>query len=98
MKPGRSGSRIVSSGGTRDSVNGSPFYAANSNSLGVEPGDSILSRAGWDGRRPDKEVFYQIRHTLSLSFTMGWPGLQEKASANSCMFTTTPLMRNLAGE
>jgi hypothetical protein len=25
--------------------------------------------------------------------TMGWPGLQEKASANSGMFTTTPLMR-----
>lgn len=36
---------------------------------------------------------YQTLHTLAVGFTMGWPGLQENASANSGMFTTTPLMR-----
>jgi hypothetical protein len=36
---------------------------------------------------------YQIRHTSAAGFTMAWPGLQENASANSGMFTTTPLMR-----
>ena len=36
---------------------------------------------------------YQTRHTLAAGFTIGWPGLQEKASAKSGMFTTTPLMR-----
>ena len=37
-------------------------------------------------------------HTLSAGFTRGAPGLQEKAVANSGMFTTTPLMRYFAGE
>jgi hypothetical protein len=36
---------------------------------------------------------YQILHTSAAGFTMGWPALQENASANSGMFTTTPLMR-----
>src|SRR6266849_9689788 len=34
---------------------------------------------------------YHTRHTLAAGFTMGWPCLQEKASAKSGMFTTTPL-------
>ena len=40
-----------------------------------------------------RSAIYQTRHTFAAGFTMGWPGLQEKASANSGMFTTTPLMR-----
>lgn len=35
---------------------------------------------------------YHTLHTLSLSFTMGWPALQENAWANSGMLTTTPLI------
>ena len=42
---------------------------------------------------PAPLLLYQTRHTFSAGFTMGCPGLQEKASANSGMFTTTPLMR-----
>src|SRR5258708_764463 len=46
------------------------------------------------GRMPALRVGgYHTRHTLAAGFTMGWPGLHEKASANSGMFTTTPLMR-----
>jgi len=41
---------------------------------------------------------YQTRQTFSGGLTMGWPGLQAKAWANSGMFTTTPLMRYWAGE
>ena len=36
---------------------------------------------------------YQTRQTFSVGLTIGWPGLQAKASAYSGMFTTTPLMR-----
>ena len=36
---------------------------------------------------------YQTLHTLAVGFTVRCPGLQENASANSGMFTTTPLMR-----
>ena len=41
---------------------------------------------------------YQIRHTFSGSLYSAWPGLQEKAWANSGMFTTTPLIRYWCGE
>src|SRR2546423_1796840 len=41
---------------------------------------------------------YQTLHTLSAGLTIGCPGLQEKACANSDMFTTTPLMRYREGE
>src|SRR5271168_1401751 len=41
---------------------------------------------------------YQTWQTFSGGLTMGWPGLQAKAAANSGMFTTTPLMRYLPGE
>ncbi len=40
---------------------------------------------------------YQTLQTDSFRFTIGWPPLQENASANSGMFTTTPLMRNFGG-
>ena len=41
---------------------------------------------------------YQTLHTLAVELTIGWPGVQEKAFANSGMFTTTPLIRYCAGE
>jgi hypothetical protein len=47
----------------------------------------------WFGLTPGKRLNYQTRQTWADGLTMGWPGLQEKASANSGMFTTTPLMR-----
>ena len=47
----------------------------------------------WFGLTPAKRLNYQTRQTWADGLTMGWPGLQEKASANSGMFTTTPLMR-----
>lgn len=46
-----------------------------------------------DGQSPNGPNLYQMRHTSAGAFTMGWPGLQEKACENSGMFTTTPLMR-----
>ena len=42
---------------------------------------------------PMESIRYQIRHRSADGFTIGWPGLQEKACENSGMFTTTPLMR-----
>ena len=47
--------------------------------------------------QPGRSV-HHTRQTFSGSLTMGWPGLQAKAVANSGMLTTTPLMRASFGE
>ena len=39
-----------------------------------------------------------MKSTFSAGFAIGWPALQANALENSCMFTTTPLMRYLSGE
>jgi hypothetical protein len=41
---------------------------------------------------------YQTLQILSGGFVIGWPCLHENARENSGIFTTTPLMRYLAGE
>lgn len=41
---------------------------------------------------------YQTLQTFAGGFVINWPTAQEKARANSGIFTTTPLMRYTAGE
>src|SRR5579859_519538 len=56
--------------------------------------DSMLSKSNG----LEISLRYHTLHTFSGGFTIGWPALQEKALANSGMFTTTPLMRYFDGE
>ena len=65
------------------------------------PRGALLSLEGEEGKARFSEAGIRVlpdRQTFAGSLTIGWPGLQAKAAANSGMFTTTPLIRYSCGE